>query len=205
MSVHFTTYCAHMPETLARAFPGSLQQSLYAALAGLPPTAYPPLGSITYSNSREWPQITVHGEPVVVPHRIYNAVPASVLSPDAQVGAAIDCLYTRHNDGFVRQTALRRVLTAEHPWTVPFVLQLLGEYVIEICEDIQRFAEVQLATRPAWAREVRSFAGENPDFIVLTRQRATSYWECYYRGPHLYRDTYPGLRALDLMLAGPVD
>jgi hypothetical protein len=88
---------------------------------------------------------------------------------------------------------------------VPFVLQLLGEYIIEICEDIRRFAEVDLASRPAWAREVRSFADENPDFIVLTQQRATSYWECYYRGPHLYRDTYPGLHALKMLLDRPSD
>lgn len=202
----FRQYCAPVSEILARAFPSSVQQSLSAVLDGLPLTAYPPLGLITRSNSREWSQITVHGEPVVIPYRIYNALPTRDLAPeDSQISTAIDCLYTRHNDGFVRQAALRRVLPSEHPWTLPFVLQLLGEYVIEICEDIRRFAEIELALRPALAREVRSFADENPDFIVLTRRRATSYWACYFRGPHLYRNTYPGLHALELMLDGPFD
>lgn len=201
MCGRFDQYCAHVPHTLARAFPRCLQEPLSAALDGLPQPAYPPAGSITTSNSREWPQITVQGEPIEIPYRIYNDVPSIDLSPeDSHVRVAIDCLYTRHHDGFVRQAALRRVLDAQNPWTVPFVLQLLGEYVIEICEDIERFAETELPSRPVQAREVRSFAEENPDFIVLTQQRAISYWECYYRGPHLYRDAYPGLRALRLML-----
>ncbi|WP_310530056.1 hypothetical protein [Nocardioides sp.] len=196
-----------MSETLARAFPLSLQPSLAGALDCLPQTAYLPHGSIASSNSRDWSPITVQGDRVVIPHRIYNPVPApDLVERGSEAGVAIDCLYTRHSDGFVRQTALRRVLAStDHPWTVPFVLQLLGEYVIEICDDIELFAETQLATRPGWATQFRSFADENPDFIVLTRQRATSYWECYYRGPHLYRVTYPGLRALALLVDGPSD
>lgn len=194
-----------MSETLARAFPRRLQRSLADVLDGLPHTTYPPLGSITSSNSRDWHPIGVQGDPVVIPHRIYNPVPVSDLAHQgSEAGVAIDCLYTRHNDGFVRQAAHRRLLAgAEHPWVTPFVVQLLGEYVIEICHDIQLFAETDLPTRPGWARQFRSFAHENPDFIALTRQRAASYWACYYRGPHLYRDTYPGLRALSLMIDGP--
>jgi hypothetical protein len=49
-------------------------------------------------------------------------------------------------------------------------------------------------------RRLHSFAADNPDFIVLTEQRATSYWECHYRRPHLYRDTYPGLLAFKMMV-----
>lgn len=194
-----------MSETLARAFPLSLRSSLADVLDRLPPTAYPPSGPITSSNSRDWTQLTVQGDPVVIPRRIYNSTPATELvQEDSEARLAIDCLYTRHHDGFVRQSALRRVLaSAEHPWTVPFVLQLLGEYVIEICDDIERFAETQLTIRRGWAQQVRSFADENPEFIVLTRQRATSYWQCYYRGPHLCRGTYPGLRALTLLVDGP--
>lgn len=196
-----------MSETLARAFPLSLQSSLADVLVCLPQTAHPPNGSITSSHSHEWSPITVQGERVVIPYRIYNPVPASDLAEEGSAaGVAIDCLFTRHNDGFVRQRALGRVLASTgHPWTVPFVLQLLGEYVIEICNDIELFAETELTERPRWASRFRSFADQNPDFIALTRQRATSYWECYYRGPHLYRDTYPGLRAVALLVDGPPD
>jgi hypothetical protein len=195
-----------VPHTLARAFPPGLHESLSVALDGLPRAAHSPTGSITASNSREWPGITVHAEPLEIPYRIYNDVPA--IDPGRQgsgVQVAIDCLYTRHHDGFVRQAALRRVLAAEYAWTIPYVVQLLGEYVVEICEDIERFAESELPARPVLASEVRSFADENPEFIGLTQQRSISYWECYQRGPHLYRDTYPGIRALRLMLDEPSD
>ena len=195
-----------MPETLTRAFPSGLRASLSAVLGDLPKPALPPSGSsITTSQSREWPAITVVGERVEIPYRLYNPVPPTDLAQiGSQTALAIDCLYTRHHDGFVRQRALHRVLASEDPWTIPFVVQLLGEYVMEICEDIQSFAQATLPQRPDMIREVHSFAENNPDFVVLTEQRATNYWQCYYRRPHLYRDTYPGLVALRLMLAGSV-
>jgi hypothetical protein len=114
------------------------------------------MGSITSSGSREWPALTVVGERVEIPYRIYNPLPSIDLAQEgSQVAVAIACLYTRHNDGFVRQMALRRVLGSNEPWTVPFVLQLLGEYVIEICEDISRFAETDLPHSPDLVRAVR--------------------------------------------------
>lgn len=85
---------------------------------------------------------------------------------------------------------------------MPFVLQLLGEYVIEICEDIERFAGTRLDERPVWAAHVREFRDENADFVALTRQRAMSYWECYHRHRHPSPASYPGLRAIDLLVDG---
>lgn len=193
-----------MPETLARAFPSDLRDALSTTLGDLPQPAHAPIGSITSSNSRKWTGITLAGESVEIPYRIYNPVPPTDLAPEgSQAAVAIDCLYTRHHDGFVRQRALQRVLASDETWTIPFVVQLLGEYVIEICEDIRRYAETALPQRPEMIQELQSFAANNHDFIVLTRQRATSYWQSYYRRPHLYRDTYPGLLALTMLLDRP--
>jgi hypothetical protein len=46
-----------------------------------------------------------------------------------------------------------------------------------------------------------AFLTRNPCFAELTRQRAVSYWSCYYRVLHASRDTYPALTALS-RLAG---
>ena len=193
-----------MPEPLARAFPPNLEPSIAEALDRLPQADLPSNGSISSAWSGDWPLIAVEGERVRIPQRIYHPVPPKRLAPEgSKAGLAIDCLYTRHNDGFIRQAALRRVLTAAgHPWTVPFVVQLLGEYVLEICEDISEFAKTELSAHPSLADLFHSFAEENPEFVVLTQQRATSYWDRYHRYRHPSPSTYPGLRALTLMVGG---
>ena len=48
----------------------------------------------------------------------------------------LSSLYTRHHDGFVRERHLRQLLGVDEPWLPPFVIRLLGEYVVEICELI---------------------------------------------------------------------
>ncbi|WP_156374161.1 hypothetical protein [Cellulomonas sp. Leaf334] len=47
-------------------------------------------------------------------------------------------VHTRSHDGWVRQRALRRLLSAPvvAPWMTPFVVQLVGEYVVQIVDDI---------------------------------------------------------------------
>jgi hypothetical protein len=46
------------------------------------------------------------------------------------------CLGTRHHDGFVRQECVSRLLERHHGWAIPcwaipYIVQLLGEYVME--------------------------------------------------------------------------
>ena len=132
-------------------------------------------------------------EPVTIPYRSYNppieARTVAELRVEQQV--IVHCLYSRHHDGFVRQAHLEQVLGDERAWVIPFVLRHLGEYLIEIVEIIDR----ALAT----SRHIdmyRQFADANPDFVALTKQQATSYWNHYYRDRFLDRDDYPALRAL---------
>lgn len=189
-----------MPRTLAHAFPSGLRASLSDALVALPRPTHAPSGDITSNYSRKWQGIRVGGEPVEIPYRIYNPVPPDRPAPEgSQVAVAVDCLYTRHYDGFVRQQALRRVLHSEQVWTIPFVVQLLGEYVIEICDDIHSFVDRDLPLSPVMRRGLHSFVADNSDFVTLTEQRATSYWACYYRGIHGHRDTYPASLTLKTM------
>jgi hypothetical protein len=104
--------------------------------------------------------------------------------------------YSRHHDGHVRQRALRALLDCDEPWTAPFVVQLLGEYVIQICADIEKFTQTALPARLAMQASLSAFLMQNPCFAELTRQRAISYWSCYHRALHASRDTYPALTAL---------
>lgn len=134
----------------------------------------------------------VHGESVDIPYRMYNddLDPVRVHSLPPVQRTILGCLYTRHDDGHTRQRWLRTLFTEPpQPWAVPFVIQLLGEYVIEIIADID--AALAAANR-ATMDEYRRFAEENPEFVRLTQERANSYWVAYFRRRYTLRSDCPG-------------
>lgn len=119
----------------------------------------------------------VRGEGLELPYRIYSAEPriSEVLTLSDRQKLILACVYTRHHDGFVRERHLPDLLTVDEPWVPPFVLMLLGEYVIEIC---QVFAD-RLEDLPQTG--YATFAAENPGFVSLTCSRVVSDWDCYDR------------------------
>lgn len=137
-------------------------------------------------------QVSVSGMPIQFPSRVYYAhedVRAACRVPGvtAQVGL---CLGTRHHDGYVREECIRRLLPTGEPWVVPFVLQLLGEYVVEIVDYIDG-----ALSDPALAHYA-GFARENPLYMRRLSQQATSYWNEYHRRAYPKQHTYPALRVL---------
>lgn len=69
------------------------------------------------------------------------------------------------------------------------MIQLVGEYVVEILELIDRNLD-------SFDPEIYSeFVTYNPKFIELTAQRIESYWDCYYRR-RTNRAEYVGFRIL---------
>ncbi len=93
-----------------------------------------------------------------------------VFGSDSSVRTLIsDCLCSRHNDGYVRMRHVEALLDRKEPWVCTFVLQLLGEYVIEIAQLIYR-------GRPRLPRDIyQRFAADNPAFIRRIRRRIVSY------------------------------
>jgi hypothetical protein len=132
--------------------------------------------------------VIVSGERITIPRRIY------VFEPDFRFRSPkeqrfVDCLLTRHHDGFVRERALERVFGINAPWSIPYIVQLMGEYVIEILDQIDsKFDRIDSAMLGA-------FVLENPSFIRLTKQRVQSYWHCYYRWK-FEREDYVGFRLM---------
>ncbi len=98
---------------------------------------------------------------------------------------------TRHCDGRVRQHHLRNLAQPLPLWAVPFVVRLVGEYVLEIIDDIEANFDESHST------EFAQFLNNNRPFVTLTSQRVTSYWNCYYRGRFPIRTDYAGFRVLD--------
>ncbi|MFG3642535.1 hypothetical protein ACGF3C_19970 [Micromonospora sp. NPDC047762] len=171
---------------LEAAFPRRLGNDVRKALAVLPPAPHAPTSPF---------RVLVDGEPVVIPYRVYSDEPpvAAEAALSATQRAVLDCLYTRHHDGRVRQRRLERVVGLIQPWVAPFVVQLVGEYVDEILLVIRRVLEPKLVVPQSPADAVYGrFTAANPAFVTLTDQRAASYWDCHHRRRYPMLSDYPG-------------
>jgi hypothetical protein len=85
----------------------------------------------------------------------------------------------------------------DEPWVAPYLVQLLGEYVVEITRAI-------VESQGVAKRHFAAFAGENPAFVALTRTRVISYWNAYQRrhGERCRRlAEWPELRFVDGLTA----
>jgi hypothetical protein len=165
---------------LAQAFPTTIRHDALQVASALP---QPSLTTNTFS-------VRVAGELVLIPYRIYHdpaLIDPAWFSP-LQL-EVLDCLLTRHHSGFVREEHLVKIICSNHEWIPPFVVQLAAEYVLEILRVIRgnvHNLDPQLC---------RSFLMGNPAFLAITKQRITSYWNCYHRWQP--REDYAGFQIIE--------
>lgn len=173
-----------LTDLLRSAFPGKLAPEVDAVLQVIPAGLHPP--------SPPDRVVRIGDEMVTILGRIYSPEPTkSVDGLTTLQSGILSSLYTRHHDGFVRARHLPRLLPIDEPWVPPFVIRLLGEYVVEISALIAD--GVDAMPRQTYVR----FAGENPGYIGVTRQRVVSYWTCYYSAMPF--EQYPGYRAMSAL------
>jgi hypothetical protein len=167
------------PAHLIEAFPTVIRDVALAAISTLPEAPTPSQGF----------SVNIGSETVTIPYRIYHdpeSIHADRLT-QTQV-EVLSCLLTRHSSGFVREQHLRRILNSRHEWVPPFVIQLVGEYVVEIVDVIRENID---HLNPSL---YGAFLTSNPAFYQLTKQRVISYWNCYYRGQQ--KTDYAGFQVL---------
>jgi hypothetical protein len=165
---------------LVHAFPAVLRDDAIRAVAVFPEN---PRISQTFS-------VMMSAEALVLPYRIYhNPELINTASLSDVEKELVDCLLTRHHDGIVREQHLRQIVFRDHIWVTPFVMQLVGEYVIEILQVIQSNLD---RLNPSMYEH---FLRTNPELLARTRQRVISYWNCYYRSSR--REEYVGFQLLD--------
>jgi hypothetical protein len=171
---------------LRQAFPISLAGDVSAVLNLLPTAEYPP-------SPDDIGPISVTGERLQIPFRVYSEPPPkfSLANLELQRQTVLSCIFTRHHNGYIRQQFTETLINAVQPWVVPFLVQLVGEYV---CEIIQ----VLLDHLPDLDRDLFvQFAADNPQFIVLTQRRVISYWNAYYRSQFPRFTDYPGFQIMN--------
>jgi len=157
------------PDRISAAFPAQLKDDAALVVSALSTAEIKAAGFFI---------VTTAGERVTVPYRVYppeSPIERSRFNDTQRL--ILHCIYSRHHDGFVRHRHLRAMLGRKEEWTAPFIVRLVGEYVLPIVQDIQE----RLATDSSERARLQRFAAENPAFTELMRQRAISYWDAYYR------------------------
>ena len=133
--------------------------------------------------------VTLNNELVEIPYRVYFEEPNEKNLTKTEF-LILNCLFTRHSDGFIRQKSLERILPFDEYWITPFVIKLLGEYVIEILFTIENNLNDKILDN------FIHFSKENPEFLETTKRRIVSYWNCYYRTQFPNIENYVGFKIL---------
>lgn len=134
-------------------------------------------------------EVRVGEEELIIPYRIYDLGYETAFDYLSETQSLLySCLLTRHHDGHVRQRQLERILSVHAPWIVPFVLQLTGEYVIQILETVE--AHLPKFDPALYGRFIR----DNQAYFQTTQARMISYWNCYYRHSYKCQSDYVGFR-----------
>lgn len=153
---------------LAEGFPDSV-----AATATIAGTAVAGLLS-----DRQWTErfcVTVEGQTILVPSRLHFASHCLTLPPTDPAWLLARASQTRSNNGFERQRAVQDLMADVRPWAAPYIITLIGEYVVEILDDIDTALTVDAE------QTVASFLIANPAFWDTIKHRVASYWNAYYR------------------------
>lgn len=135
----------------------------------------------------------VDGDQLYIPCRIYYSEKNLARKPDfSQLQKLIlGCLFSRHHNGFIREECIKGVVVSDYIWVTPYVLGLLGEYVIEILHVIHSKLD-------AFNFEnYIEFIKNNLEFYELTRQCMISYWNCYYRYKFYNKKDYVGFQIFE--------
>jgi hypothetical protein len=143
-------------------------------------------------------QVHVLNSTIIIPCRIYFKKPdLYCFSPqlaeipiinesDKTKYSIFYCIYSRDDNGYIRQSCLEKIIRLSDPWVPPFVLKLLSEYVIEIIEVVA--ANVDTLQPKLYS----DFISNNLLFVTKMKERIISYWACFFMWKYPKFTDYPG-------------
>jgi hypothetical protein len=142
--------------------------------------------------------ISLDNQTLVIPYRLcFNEPDSEKESKLTETQKTIlDCIYSRHHDGDLRQRSLEKLLEKYDYWVIPFTIQLLGEYVYEILEVLDKHVSDKTINN------YERFTKENPKYWEQTKSRMISYWNKYYRRKFSKLEDYLGWQIADRIKRG---
>jgi hypothetical protein len=172
-------------EKIFNAFPATLRQDVEKVIEILPLSDHNVLlvdgqihkvDDLIHSNEQ---LLYLDKEELKIPYRLYFNEPSldkEKFLTELQK-TILNCIFLRHHNGYIRQRRLERLVDKTEYFVIPFVFQLLGEYVMEILEVLEK--HINTATIDNYTK----FITENPKYWIQTESRMISYWNEYYRRP----------------------
>jgi len=115
---------------------------------------------------------------LIIPGRVYFDNPSETTGNNLTntQQTILNCIYLRHHNGFIRQKRLEKLIdNTDDYFVIPFIFQLLGEYVMEILEVVDKHLNDKTINN------YLKFIKENPKYTKQTESRMISYWDVYYR------------------------
>lgn len=138
--------------------------------------------------------VIIDNEFLSIPYRIYCEEPnqddENILTNKQKI--ILNCIYSRHHNGYIRHKRLKEISSNEY-WITPFKIQLLGEYVYEIIE------ELYLQLNDLNLENYQNLIIENPSFFLKIESKVISYWNEYYRIRFTNYNEYLGSKILKLI------
>ncbi|KKI91044.1 hypothetical protein WQ54_17075 [Bacillus sp. SA1-12] len=130
-----------------------------------------------------------------IPERIYFNVPSTsqIISLTEQQQVILAVLFTRHHNGLIREENLSKIIqrSNEYHWIIPYIIRIMGEYVIEILQVIK--SNLDKVNK----KKIKEFIIDNPIFYHKIESRVVSYWNCYYRNEYPKKEEYVGIEILN--------
>lgn len=138
--------------------------------------------------SMEQIEVLWQGKVNKFPYRIYT----SATKNDVETMKDFEklSLMTRHHDGYIREVAIVKLMKLFPSASIPYLVQLLGEYVMEIHLTI--IGQI-IPQQKLW---INDFFTENISYERTIRNRIVSYWNCYYRFDYIKLKNYPAFQFL---------
>ena len=125
-----------------------------------------------YSNNNI--EILLNGSIINIPYRIYFSELKNTAKLNENERNILNCIYSRHNNGFVRQKYIEKMIENKNYWVTPFFIQLFGEYIYRIIEIFNEYLTNNLDN-------CIKFINENQKYWKKIESKVASYWNEYYR------------------------
>ena len=129
--------------------------------------------------------IVINSNLVSIPCRIYFDEPKNTTKLNEGEKNILNGIYSRHDNGFVRQKYIEKMIENKNYWVTPFFIQLFGEYIYRIIEIFNEYLTNNLDN-------CIRFINENQKYWRKIESKVASYWNEYYREEYPVYSKYLG-------------